>query len=678
VTVALVSTSDPNKVTTLESVSRCGSFGPTFNLSTSVPADTYNARASDQHGSTAVSHGTLTISGRGGTIGATAGCPAFDPAPGTLVELFSGADLVARTTSGVRGTYSITGLASNSTYFVRYSRGSLECSTTVTTDGGAFPTVSATCTNPGHANWDDPLTYTGTPVQFAICKAGQSFWVKAAITPGSTLSLSLSGGGPKTRVQLFRDLRKEGDLLLAKRLEPSVDLRQLTASMPGVGGTDWDSNDWDSNDWYSNPWYSNDWDSNDWDSNPWDSNDWDSNPCTSTPGCTNATGDDGAIYSAAEQRALLARSRHGQITRNTWDNTGDFYIRVFNQDASFDPSRILSLSASVAPVCGTGSINVNKTASSFGVVGSPATVILTNTARIKAANGLPLTDPSNATPRTDFLASLNDFNTFVNGSEKGILDFANDPGLSQDYKQWDLQPSCVPAANVVSGAIHDLLARYRAQDPALKYVTIVGGHTAIPYRLSPDHAEIQKEKRYNPGLLDQSKSAATLGSSYVMSDNYYISFTPISHLDAEINLPEADLAVGRLVETSDDIRAVLSAFLDNKGLLTPATALATGYTFVKDLARFESTEFSNSGLMTETGAKDALHPDGVLISDSWSMTDLKAKIFAPGARYDIMALNWHATTNAAVAAHSPTADRTRRCSHQRTWRPRRRMSATRW
>ena len=71
----------------------------------------------------------------------------------------------------------------------------------------------------------------------------------------------------------------------------------------------------------------------------------------------------------------------------------------------------------------------------------------------------------------------------------------------------------------------------------------------LPYRLLPDYAEIQQEKRYNPGLLDQSQSAASLGSDYVMTDNYYISFTPISHLESEINLPEANMGVGRIVET---------------------------------------------------------------------------------------------------------------------------------
>src|SRR5207302_9058966 len=139
--------------------------------------------------------------------------------------------------------------------------------------------------------------------------------------------------------------------------------RQLTASLPGVGGTGWDSSGWDSSPWDSNGWDSSPWDSNGWDSSPWDSNGWDSSPCQS-PACAG----DGSVYSAAQQRSLLAVSRQGQITRNTWDNSGDYFIRVYNADSSFDPTRQLSLSATAGPVCGTGSFT--KTPSGFGVSGN--------------------------------------------------------------------------------------------------------------------------------------------------------------------------------------------------------------------------------------------------------------------------------------------------------------------
>ena len=210
-------------------------------------------------------------------------------------------------------------------------------------------------------------------VPTGICQPGQSFWAKLAINPGSTVFVSLSGGGAKTRVELFRDIRKEADSLLAKLADPTLNVRQLTASLPGAGSTGWDSNGWDSNPWDSNGWDSNPWDSNGWDSNPWDSNGWDSNPCP-LPACAN----DAPVYSAAEQRALLAFSKHGQITRNTWDNTGDYFVRVFNTDATFDPTQPLTLSVTSGPVCGTG--NFSKTTTPPGVLGNPTTLILYNSA----------------------------------------------------------------------------------------------------------------------------------------------------------------------------------------------------------------------------------------------------------------------------------------------------------
>src|SRR5438445_437026 len=72
-----------------------------------------------------------------------------------------------------------------------------------------------------------------------------------------------------------------------------------------------------------------------------------------------------------------------------------------------------------------------------------------------------------------------------------VIDLANDGNLATEYTQWDKQPSCVPAANIVSESIHDVIAQYRSQPgSALKYVTLVGGHKALPYRLIPDYAEI--------------------------------------------------------------------------------------------------------------------------------------------------------------------------------------------
>jgi hypothetical protein len=657
VTVSLL---DPagRQVASFPPFSQKGTWGPnTYTLPPTVGTvgvGTYRVQAQQDARVTAIAINPLTVAvPTGGQISGIAQCPLADGPPtllrGATVQLLSGADVVATTRASLTdASYSFSGVASESIFGLRYipqSEGPpiIACGTAVTTNSDGFATVPppARCPNPDRQNrsWDSAFQLTsGVPVTDFICKPNQSIWMKLAITPGSTVSVAVTGGSSRTRVALFKDLRKEGDLLLDLLASGTpLNVRQLTASMPGLQGAPWDSEPWDSEPWDSEPWDSEPWDSEPWNSSPWDSEPWDSEPCP-----TNVCAKDGPIYSAAEQRALLAVSRHGHITRNTWDNTGDYFIRVYNIDAFFDPTQALSITATRGPVCGTGTLTF--TPASTNLSGNPTTLILTNTARLKdATNELPLTDPSNSAQLAAFNATLQTLASHpaVRGL---VVDFAGDGGLKRDYDQWDAQPSCVPAANLVSDAIHDVIAKYRSQPgSALQYVTIVAGHTGLPFRLIPDYAEIEKEKRYNPGLDDLSESKATLASSYVMSDNFYVSFVPISHLESEINLPEPNLGIGRLVESPDDITNVIQAFLDNNGQLVPQTALTTGYTFVKDLATFERDEFQKSGLITDS-----------LISDSWTMADLKGKLFAPAGRFDIIAVNWHASANIAVAADYDT------------------------
>src|SRR6185503_11051169 len=144
----------------------------------------------------------------------------------------------------------------------------------------------------------------------------------------------------------------------------------------------------------------------------------------------------------------------------------------------------------------------------------------------------------------------------------------------------------------------------------------LGGHTVVPYRLSPDTAELETENFYNPGLKDVSKSAASLASSYVMGDGYYISFNPASRLESEISLPDAGLGIGRIVEFNTDIIAVLNAYTANGGVANPTSALVTGYDFTTDLANFEVDQLDKSGI-TDTES---------LISDTWTAADLRERL----------------------------------------------------
>ena len=104
--------------------------------------------------------------------------------------------------------------------------------------------------------------------------------------------------------------------------------------------------------------------------------------------------------------------------------------------------------------------------------------------------------------------------------------------------------------------------------------------------------------------------------------------------DHELFVP--DVALGRLVETPEDITASISTYLTNNGLLDPSTAssaLVTGADFMKDGAQ---------GVAAALAANGVPSVDSSLISDSWTASDLTAKLFpASGPSPGIVSFNGH-------------------------------------
>jgi len=78
---------------------------------------------------------------------------------------------------------------------------------------------------------------------------------------------------------------------------------------------------------------------------PWESSPWESSPWESSPS-------DSLVYSAAQVHGLLAVSAHGLIVRNTWENSGEYYIRVYSSGTNVDPGRPFAISARNEGTCG--------------------------------------------------------------------------------------------------------------------------------------------------------------------------------------------------------------------------------------------------------------------------------------------------------------------------------------
>ena len=198
-----------------------------------------------------------------------------------------------------------------------------------------------------------------------------------------------------------------------------------------------------------------------------------------------------AAFSAAQIQSVLAVSAFdgtaGEgIIANTWDEDGDFYVRVRGRNGVFSSDDPFHLQVFIiAGACENVSSvppdpqNPGQALppSTFAApAGNYKTIILTDLNR--------MIGPGPSQAKTSL---QNRLATFAARSEvKGVVvDVSNDPWVSFFNTQADANFDCPFAKNLVAGAIQDIVDRSRAGN-ALTYVVIVGGDAVIPFFRYPD------------------------------------------------------------------------------------------------------------------------------------------------------------------------------------------------
>ena len=324
------------------------------------------------------------------------------------------------------------------------------------------------------------------------------------------------------------------------------------------------------------------------------------------------------------------------IAVNTWDNTGDFYIRVAGRNGAFEPGSDFHLEViQETGVCGSN-IVANAPGTNISPVTGIETLILTDLGRM---------GPSDTT--TELSSTLAQFAPSVNGV---VVDINSDAEMSALNYQADTNEQCVFAKNQVAVAVKDIIDAYwEANLTSLKYIVIVGNDHVIPFYRYPDRAQLASEKGYNPPLMPNNTSYASLTFGYVLSQDFY---------GADINLPISNtklpipaLAVGRLVETPNDIITVLNAFTDANGEVAPASALVTGYDFLEDAA-LAVQEKLQAGIGAEADTLIAPQDISPLDPDAWTGDDLRAALLTDP--HDITFLAGHFSASRALAADFQT------------------------
>ena len=214
--------------------------------------------------------------------------------------------------------------------------------------------------------------------------------------------------------------------------------------------------------------------------------------------------------------------------------------------------------------------------------------------------------------------------------------------VQRAYEDWD-DHFCDPErANAVAGRIKDLIYKTSQDLPNLRYVVLVGDDRALPFRRLPDQVETSNEREYAKLSLLKRNTAlyAAIKQGYVLSDDFYVDFFPTMYRGWPLYVP--DYAVGRLVETPQEITDQVNEFIARGGRLQLRTSTLFGYDFLKD-----STQRMADALASQ-GMQRAVRND-----DAWDANALRQTLLA--ARHDLNVLDAHFThfllAPAAYALH---------------------------
>ena len=410
----------------------------------------------------------------------------------------------------------------------------------------------------------DASTWQGEIDQY-LSRPGQSRWYKVSVTPQSKLTVKLTNLPANYDLTLFKDIAQ-----VYQSLNPPqslTDLAQLGAEFapdafspdvyspdvysPDVYSPDMYSPDVYSPDVYSPDVYSPDVYSPDVYSPDVYSPDVYSpdvyspdvySPDVYSPDVysPDVYSPDANAYASAQLRSVLAvagfeGTASEGITINTWDNSGDFYIRVRGRNGAFSPAQAFHLEVTLQSDVCDGVTSDLPAPSLAAAAGNFHTLILTDRTR------LAVTDPLTPTLGSKLLTLAG--RPEVNAE---IIDVSSDARVAAANAQADSYPACPTAKNLVADAIKTVVDRYRLVNP-LEYIVLVGSDDVIPFFRHLDQALLASERNYVPPVRDSSASQASLRLGYVLSQDDY---GAAIELDQKVTtFPVPDLAVGRLVET---------------------------------------------------------------------------------------------------------------------------------
>ena len=551
----------------------------------------------------------------------------------------------------------------------------------VALDDGEFITALATdesgntsefsqciVTGPGNDSWPRAFRMTlegGSEAQTAtinqyVDKLGQSRWYKFEVEPDSQVTVELANLPANYDVVVYKDIAA----VYASLVDPQdeTDLNELGAEFapdmfsPDMFSPDMFSPDMFSPDMFSPDMFSPDMFSPDMFSPDMFSPDMFSpdmfSPDMFSPDMfspdnfdPNALVEEAQAYASAQLRSIVAFSAlNGDAAEravvNTWTNTGDFYVRVRGRNGAWSLNAPFQLDVTIQRGLCQNLDTALVPPSLAAVANGYKTIILVDEDRLTAAHG----DISTLMQTLQSLAGRPE----VQGV---VVDVSQDARVAAANLQADdgVLVNCPEAKNLVADATRQIVQRYRAVNP-LEYVVIVGNDDIIPFFRTPDRALLAPESNYVPPVFNGTASQASLKLDYVLSQDAYGSDIDVSFKSHFIPVP--DLAVGRLVETPDDMLTMLDAYLATpNGVLEPGSAFVSGYDFLAESAEAVQSELE-AGIGQPASTLIAPRDQAPQDPNAWTGQQLIDAFL--GQRHDLSFLAGHFSASSALAADYTT------------------------
>ncbi len=311
---------------------------------------------------------------------------------------------------------------------------------------------------------------------------------------------------------------------------------------------------------------------------------------------------------------------------------GFYYLAILGSNGAFDPDTPYQMTLDVAPPAPSDDCQ-RDLAPASGAFSAPftatnviTTLIVTHFDRWEQFYGFDAAQQVHS--KTVELAQA------VGGL---VMPVESSADAAAAFAAWDINTCSARTANDAAFAIKGVIFDALRNHPTIRYIVIVGDDNIVPFYRLIDTTSVANEATYDPHASGESPTGNALRQGFILTQDYYAAMHGELGLGRLTFIP--DYAIGRLVESPEEVSAAIDAFLSAPAI-NATHALVAGYDFLSDMSQSISATWS----VTQGVPVDAL------INDTWTANDLRGYLFGPAAPYSLSSINAHFNQRSAAPA----------------------------